>query len=104
MEFKKVLQKPLVAVRIPLNWLDSDAQPDCIAAPTIFAPPQAEDMPPEMGAEATEIITSAIDKYIVTGNYEVSPTTAISCPLKTPVTRTLMRHAEGGTRHKRSAG
>lgn len=43
MEFKKVLQKPLVA---------------------------NEDMPTEMAQEVIEIITAAVDKFLSTENYE----------------------------------
>ena len=43
MDFKKVLQKPLVA---------------------------RDDMGPEMSAECVEIVASAVDKYLVAENYE----------------------------------
>ena len=49
LDFKKVLQKPLVA---------------------------REDMNPEMSAECVEIVASAVDKYLVAENYEKAAQTA----------------------------
>ncbi len=49
LDFKKVLQKPLVA---------------------------KEDMNPEMSAECVEIVASAVDKYLVAENYEKAAQTA----------------------------
>lgn len=48
-DFKKVLQKPLVA---------------------------HDDMLPEMSAECVEIVASAVDKYLVAENYEKAAQTA----------------------------
>jgi dynein light chain 4 len=69
MDLKKLLQKPLIAVRLR----GESAALSCPRLTRLPAPraPQKDDMPTEMAAEAVEIVTAAVDKYLATENYEV---------------------------------
>lgn len=104
LDFKKLLQKPLVAVRpVPGGALTGSggasaaaARPSaaaarlpgadlCLLPPVCYTPPlrgpQKEDMPADMAAEAVEIVTSAVDKFLSTENYEVRAAAGVRIPL-----------------------
>jgi hypothetical protein len=85
LDFKKVLQKPLVAVSGPrrARALPTAACPGCVGR-TFWTPhtthtpfpsslSQSEDMTAEQTSETVEIITAAVDKFLSTENYEVRP-------------------------------
>lgn len=94
MDFKKLLQKPLIAVRAwngalalaaavavlrpHLSWVARAPRCSVLHAPRQShaltlrcAPPQRDDMPGDVSQETVEIITASLDKFLASENYEV---------------------------------
>lgn len=85
-DFKKVLQKPIIAVSsgsslAPLSFRSvrmvllgfRSTHHVCCFNLFVMLPLQSESMMGEMSMEALEIVTSAVDKFLSTENYEVRP-------------------------------
>ena len=79
-EMTKLMAKPLVKVSsllrtllIKIYCIDSSAfQRHALIINSCFSTLKYSDMPTEMGGEAVEIITMALDKFQSNRNYEVS--------------------------------